>query len=212
MDLYGNVDDDRKIAKVNIALGAADIRWKQHHGPCEVPNGLTLCAIHHKVFDRGLISLDENMLVVVSDAVNGGNGRIIMRYDTVFHASDIRQSKPSSPNSSGGISSMISSSLNNDDNIGYNCSLRAKSAKPRLVSTAIVLTLHVPGRLDLIMNGTSAERSFSGLAVLCVTNQLNTIIAAMINVMILFMRFPFGVKYELLRPKGILIFASLRIL
>ncbi|WP_175282703.1 HNH endonuclease, partial [Klebsiella pneumoniae] len=48
------------------------IRWKQHHGPCEVPNGLALCAIHHKAFDRGSIGLDENMRVNVSDAVNGG--------------------------------------------------------------------------------------------------------------------------------------------
>ena len=55
-----------------IALEAAHIRWKQHHGPCEVPNGLALCAIHHKAFDRGSIGLDENMRVNVSDAVNGG--------------------------------------------------------------------------------------------------------------------------------------------
>lgn len=55
-----------------IALEAAHIRWKQNHGPCEVPNGLALCAIHHKAFDRGSIGLDENMRVMVSDAVNGG--------------------------------------------------------------------------------------------------------------------------------------------
>lgn len=55
-----------------IALEAAHIRWKQHHGPCEVPNGSALCAIHHKAFDRGSIGTDENSRVVVSDAVNGG--------------------------------------------------------------------------------------------------------------------------------------------
>ena len=55
-----------------IALEAAHIRWKQNHGPCEVPNGLALCAIHHKAFDRGSIGLDENMRVMVSGAVNGG--------------------------------------------------------------------------------------------------------------------------------------------
>ncbi|HCA5736764.1 TPA: HNH endonuclease [Citrobacter freundii] len=55
-----------------IALEAAHIRWKQHHGPCEVPNGLALCAIHHKAFDRGSIGLNENMRVMVSGAVNGG--------------------------------------------------------------------------------------------------------------------------------------------
>ena len=80
------------------------------------------------------------------------------------------------------------------------------------VEVVIVLTLHVPGTLDLIMNGAFARGAFSGLVVLCVPNQQNTIIATMVNVMILFMRIPFGVKYELLHPKGILIFASLRML
>lgn len=51
-------------------------------------------------------------------------------------------------------------------------------------------------------------KSFSFLVVLFVINQLNTIIAAMINVMILFMRIPFGIKHELLYPKETLIFAE----
>ncbi len=50
----------------------AHIKWKQHGGPCEIPNGLAFCAIHHKAFDKGSIGLDENMRVLVSDAVNGG--------------------------------------------------------------------------------------------------------------------------------------------
>ena len=54
-----------------IALEAAHIRWKQYLGPCEVPNGLALCAIHHKAFDRGSIGLDENRRIVISEAVNG---------------------------------------------------------------------------------------------------------------------------------------------
>lgn len=55
-----------------VALEAAHIKWKQQGGPCEIPNGLALCAIHHKAFDKGSIGLDENMRVLVSDAVNGG--------------------------------------------------------------------------------------------------------------------------------------------
>ncbi|HCD1495840.1 TPA: HNH endonuclease [Escherichia coli] len=50
----------------------AHIKWKQHGGPFEIPNGLAFCAIHHKAFDKGSIGLDENMRVLVSDAVNGG--------------------------------------------------------------------------------------------------------------------------------------------
>jgi putative restriction endonuclease len=40
--------------------------------PCEIPNGLALCAIHHKAFDKGSIGLDEDMRIQVSPAVNGG--------------------------------------------------------------------------------------------------------------------------------------------
>ena len=55
----------------SVALEAAHIKWKQYGGPCEIPNGLALCAIHHKAFDKGSIGLDENMRVQVSEAVNG---------------------------------------------------------------------------------------------------------------------------------------------
>jgi len=55
----------------SVGLEAAHIKWKQHGGPCEIPNGLALCAIHHKAFDKGSIGLDENMQVLVSEAVNG---------------------------------------------------------------------------------------------------------------------------------------------
>ncbi|HED3855287.1 HNH endonuclease [Enterobacter soli] len=55
----------------SVALEAAHIKWKQYGGPCEIPNGLALCAIHHKAFDKGSIGLDESMRVLLSEAVNG---------------------------------------------------------------------------------------------------------------------------------------------
>ncbi|EWD41948.1 restriction endonuclease [Klebsiella pneumoniae] len=55
----------------SLALEATHIKWKQYGGPCEIPNGLALCAIHHKAFDKGSIGLDENMRVQISEAVNG---------------------------------------------------------------------------------------------------------------------------------------------
>lgn len=66
----------------------------------------------------------------------------------------------------------------------------------------MALTLHMPGTLDLIMKGALAGRTFSGSVVLSVMNQLNAIIATMVNLMIFFMEFPFGIKHELLHPKG----------
>lgn len=66
---------DMRHDNAPIALEAAHIRWKQFNGPCEVPNGLALCAIHHNAFDRGAIGLDSDMRVVVSEGVNG-NGMV----------------------------------------------------------------------------------------------------------------------------------------
>jgi len=63
----------------SVALEAAHIKWKQFGGPCEIPNGLALCAIHHKAFDKGSIGLDESMRVLVSEAVNGNGNGIVGR-------------------------------------------------------------------------------------------------------------------------------------
>ncbi|BDR35198.1 hypothetical protein PDY_22460 [Photobacterium damselae subsp. damselae] len=57
------------LDRVSIGIEAAHIKWKQYSGPCEVSNGLALCSIHHKAFDRGAIILDSNFKVRVSPAV-----------------------------------------------------------------------------------------------------------------------------------------------
>lgn len=79
-----------------------------------------------------------------------------------------------------------------------------------MVSTAgvIALALHVPGRLDLMIKGALAGRTSFGKVVLCVTKQIDTIIAVIVNMMILFIMIPFGIKHELLHTKGILILAK----
>ena len=55
----------------SVALEAAHIKWKQHGGPCEISNGLALCAIHHNACDKGASGVAESMRVQVSTAVNG---------------------------------------------------------------------------------------------------------------------------------------------
>ena len=54
-----------------VALEAAHIKWETARRPCEIPM-VWRFAIHHKAFDKGSIGPDENMRVLVSDAVNGG--------------------------------------------------------------------------------------------------------------------------------------------
>lgn len=65
---------DIRIDDQLIGLEAAHIRWHANGGPDEVPNGLALCALHHKAFDRGGISLSDDYRLLVSPALHGQGG------------------------------------------------------------------------------------------------------------------------------------------
>ena len=54
-----------------IALEAAHIRWHQARGPDEVRNALSLCALHHRLFDKGAFTLSPYRLVVVARTAAG---------------------------------------------------------------------------------------------------------------------------------------------
>ncbi|WP_336031181.1 phosphorothioated DNA-binding restriction endonuclease [Geodermatophilus sp. FMUSA9-8] len=57
---------DGQVGGVPVALEAAHIRWFTVDGPDELDNGLALCSLHHKLFDRGVLGLDDELTVVVS--------------------------------------------------------------------------------------------------------------------------------------------------
>jgi putative restriction endonuclease len=42
------------------------VRWWALDGPDDVANGLCLCAIHHKLFDKGVIGLTAERPIAVS--------------------------------------------------------------------------------------------------------------------------------------------------
>ncbi|MCW8107122.1 HNH endonuclease [Alteromonas ponticola] len=63
---------DLRLDDISFGLEAAHIKWKQFHGPCSVNNGLALCSIHHKAFDRGAMGLDSALRIRVSSILNGG--------------------------------------------------------------------------------------------------------------------------------------------
>jgi putative restriction endonuclease len=54
-----------------LALEAAHIMWHQAGGPDEEVNGLALCATHHKLFDLGAFTVNHDLMLLVSDEVNG---------------------------------------------------------------------------------------------------------------------------------------------
>lgn len=67
-------DFDVRLGHTPIALEAAHIKWHQAGGPDIERNGLALCALHHKLFDRGAFTLSKNKEILVSDKANGHHG------------------------------------------------------------------------------------------------------------------------------------------
>ena len=53
-----------------IALEAAHIKWRMAEGPDKEGNGIALCSLHHKLFDRGAFTLSEQLEVRVSEYVD----------------------------------------------------------------------------------------------------------------------------------------------
>jgi putative restriction endonuclease len=49
-----------------VGLDAAHVRWWAHCGPNEIANALCLCAIHHKLFDKGVLGITLQHRIVVS--------------------------------------------------------------------------------------------------------------------------------------------------
>ncbi len=57
---------DGMAGGVPVGLEAAHIRRFKLDGPDDLDNGLALCSLHHKLFDRGMLGLDDDVAVVVS--------------------------------------------------------------------------------------------------------------------------------------------------
>lgn len=58
------------LAGRSIANEAAHIKWHANNGPDTVSNGLLLCHLHHKLFDRGVFSFSDQYRLNVSDQVS----------------------------------------------------------------------------------------------------------------------------------------------
>ena len=78
---------DVKLGTSPIALEASHIKWKSHGGPSETVNGLALCVMHHKLFDRGAFALSRQWQILVSDDVHGSVG--LQEWLMAFHGQTI---------------------------------------------------------------------------------------------------------------------------
>ena len=61
-----------RFDKNPIAIEAAHIQWHRAAGPAKTINGLSLCALHHKLFDKGVFTLlPSELKVIVSEEASG---------------------------------------------------------------------------------------------------------------------------------------------
>ncbi|MDE0078179.1 MAG: HNH endonuclease [Caldilineaceae bacterium] len=65
---------DVRLGLQPVALEAAHIKWHQAGGPDLEVNGLALCSLHHKLFDRGAFTLSNELEILVSDEAHGSVG------------------------------------------------------------------------------------------------------------------------------------------
>jgi putative restriction endonuclease len=57
---------DGQLGSGSVGLEAAHVRWFNFDGPDEPDNGMALCALHHKLFDRGALGLTVDLRLQVS--------------------------------------------------------------------------------------------------------------------------------------------------
>ena len=73
---------DIRLAGQPIAVEAAHIHWLKDAGPWDVRNGLALCVLHHRLFDRGAFTVMRDYRVVVATQVDGlGSNDALVRFD-----------------------------------------------------------------------------------------------------------------------------------
>ena len=57
---------DGLLQGYRVGLEAAHVRWLTHDGPNTIDNGLCLCSLHHKLFDKGVLGITDRHRVTVS--------------------------------------------------------------------------------------------------------------------------------------------------
>jgi len=82
-----------RLGDTLIAVEAAHIKWHQAGGPDLEQNGIALCSLHHKLFDRGVFTLNEKMVFQVAENAHGTHGmeEWLMRY----HGLEVRKPQSS---------------------------------------------------------------------------------------------------------------------
>lgn len=57
---------DGSLRSSPVAIDAAHVKMRSHRGPDNITNGIGLCVLHHRLFDRGAIGLNGDLRILVS--------------------------------------------------------------------------------------------------------------------------------------------------
>ena len=57
---------DGALGRYPVGIEAAHVRWHSQRGPDEITNALALCALHHALFDLGVLGISEDRQIRVS--------------------------------------------------------------------------------------------------------------------------------------------------
>jgi putative restriction endonuclease len=57
---------DGALGRYPVGIEAAHVRWHSQEGPDEIANALALCALHHALFDLGVVGITEDREICVS--------------------------------------------------------------------------------------------------------------------------------------------------
>jgi putative restriction endonuclease len=79
---------DGQLGGTVVGIEAAHVRWFNLGGPDSDDNGLALCSLHHKLFDRGAIGLDRDHRIQVSASYSARTDSAKRVYD--LHDSQLR--------------------------------------------------------------------------------------------------------------------------
>jgi len=60
-----------RLGRNPVGLEAAHIKWHAAGGDDVVNNGIALCSLHHKLFDLGVFTLNDQYEIALSDMING---------------------------------------------------------------------------------------------------------------------------------------------
>lgn len=63
-----------RLSEQLVGIEAAHIKWHHAGGPDNESNGVALCSLHHKLFDRGVFTISQTGHLIVSEYAHGSQG------------------------------------------------------------------------------------------------------------------------------------------